>query len=141
MFVMESVIYCDGCHRFRDACICHPGAEAYYREGTVGKKILEYKPKVINFPVASSEVVPPGDFWILKDKEGKLEAVTFRCPCGCGSECYTPVVPSGQPKVERHWLFDEATTTISPSIRYLSGCKAHFNIENGKTVFHGDSGK
>jgi hypothetical protein len=103
--------------------------------------ITEYRPVIKNGWLKEDEVVPPGELWVLRDPDGKLHAVTFRCPCGCGSECYTPVVPSGEPKAERRWIFDEATTTITPSIRYTGGCKAHFNITNGKTVMHADSGR
>lgn len=104
--------------------------------------IEEYKPIVLNRWLNQDERVPPGEMWIFHHPDtGELEAVDFVCPCGCGSRCYTPVTPVDQPKQERHWQFDEATTTITPSIRYLSGCKAHFNITNGKTVMHGDSGR
>ena len=87
----------------------------------------------------------PGEFWTLLDKDGAAVAVDFLCPCGCGSECYTPVTDAtkGQPKTERHWLYSSGPggPTLSPSIRYLGGCKAHFNITDGKAVIHGDSGK
>ncbi len=89
--------------------------------------------------------------WITKRKllyneflifiiDGKLEAVNFLCPCGCGSECYTPVVYKGQPHGEKVWEY-ESGPTITPSIRFLNGCKSHFNITNGKVIMHGDSGK
>ncbi len=86
----------------------------------------------------------PGEIWIISDADAVV-AVEFLCPCGCGRSCYTPVTDAtkGQPKTERHWLFSRgpAGVTLSPSIRYLSGCKAHFNIEDGKTKMHADSGK
>lgn len=103
--------------------------------------IAEYNPVVYERWLGPNDpAVPPGEMRIFK-VDGQLEAVDFRCPCGCGAECYTPVTPMNEPKQERHWQFDEATTTLSPSVRYLGGCKAHFNITNGKTVMHGDSGK
>ncbi len=84
------------------------------------------------------------EFWVILN-QGVVESVTFLCPCGCGRECYTPVTPKGTPKTERHWMFsrDKASgkVTLSPSIRYIGGCKAHFNITDGKSVMHGDSGK
>lgn len=104
--------------------------------------ILEYTPVVRDFgTVQPDDRLKPGEMWLFKEPDGTIPAVTFLCPCGCGSECYTPVTPVGQPKTERHWQFDERTTTITPSIRYTGGCKAHFNITSGRTVFHGDSGK
>lgn len=65
----------------------------------------------------------------------------FLCPCGCGRTCPTHLVPSGEPHKDRRWAFDAKTTTITPSIRFLSGCKHHFNITNGEVIVHGDSGK
>ncbi len=104
--------------------------------------ITEYKPVVFNRWLEANEQVPPGEMWIFHNPtDGELEAVDFICPCGCGTRCYTPVVPVGTPNQLRHWFFDEDTTTITPSIRFTSGCKAHFNITDGKTVLHGDSGK
>lgn len=86
----------------------------------------------------------PGDLWLFL-KDGKVTAVDFLCPCGCGSECYTPVTDAtqGQPKTDRHWLYSRGSegVTLSPSIRYTGGCKAHFNITDGKAVMHGDSGR
>lgn len=83
----------------------------------------------------------PGSFWAYIE-DSKVVAVDFLCPCGCGHSCYTPVTDAnqGQAKTERHWLYSSGPT-LSPSIRYLGGCKAHFNITNGRAVMHGDSGK
>jgi hypothetical protein len=81
----------------------------------------------------------PGEFWTFVI-DGKLESVNFLCPCGCGMECYTPVVPKGQPRGQRVWEY-EPGPTITPSIRYTGGCMAHFNITDGKAVMHGDSGR
>jgi hypothetical protein len=83
----------------------------------------------------------PGVMWVYM-LDGKVEAVNFLCPCGCGSQCYTPVDESG-PTTGRCWGFSRGQNgpTLTPSIRYLGGCKAHFNITDGKTIIHGDSGK
>jgi hypothetical protein len=94
--------------------------------------------------VPPADKLKPGVMWVISD-EGGVCAVDFLCPCGCGSECYTPVTDAtkGQPKTERHWLYSRGLggVTLSPSIRYTGGCKAHFNITDGKTVMHGDSGR
>ncbi|SRR5260370_31993928 len=103
--------------------------------------ITEYTEKILTdwiSPSESRQFPLPGEFWIFVI-DGKVEAVDFLCPCGCGSECYTPVVPKGQPRTERVWEY-EPGPTLSPSIRYTGGCKAHFNITNSKAVMHGDSG-
>lgn len=102
----------------------------------------EYKEERREFGAAYPDAVPlPGVMWVY-EHEGEVVAVNFLCPCGCGSECYTPVTDAtkGRPKTERHWLYSSGPT-LTPSIRYVGGCKAHFNITNGKTVMHGDSGK
>jgi hypothetical protein len=86
-----------------------------------------------------------GALWTMVDETGTVVAVTFRCPCECGAECYTPVddATKGQPKTERHWLFSRGPNgvTLYPSIRYTGGCLAHFTITDGKVAIHGDSGK
>lgn len=108
----------------------------------MSERIHEYTETRREFgAVQGDEKLKPGEWWTLV-RDGKVVAVDFLCPCGCGSECYTPVTDAtaGEVKTERHWLYS-AGPTLFPSIRYTGGCKAHFNIENGKTVFHGDSGR
>ena len=89
--------------------------------------------------------IKPGEMLVLLDENGVVAAVDFHCPCGCGSDCYTPVTDAtkGQAKTERHWLYSRGPNgvTLTPSIRYTSGCRAHFNITDGKVIVHGDSGK
>lgn len=70
---------------------------------------------------------------------GEPQGVDFLCPCGCGNTCYTPVIQAGRPKQPRHWFYSPGPT-IEPSIRWLSGCKSHFNITGGKVIMHADSG-
>lgn len=106
--------------------------------------IAEYVESIHSFPHTDGSP-KDNEFWTMLN-DGVVEAVTFRCPCGCGSECYTPVTDAtkGQSKTERCWLFSREPSgrpTLSPSIRYIGGCKAHFNITDGKTVMHADSGK
>ena len=85
-----------------------------------------------------------GDLWLFVE-DGVVVAVDLRCPCGCGSQCYTPVrdATKGKEKDKHSWLYSRGPNgvTITPSIRYTSGCKAHFNITDGRAEFHGDSGK
>lgn len=106
----------------------------------------EYVEKRLVFGEAPQGKPEPNEVWVMVSPDGeRVEAVSFLCPCGCGSECYTPVTDAdkGEPKTERHWLFSskDGKVTLSPSIRYTGGCKAHFNITDGKAVMHGDSGK
>lgn len=108
-------------------------------------KIETYKDELREFGrVEPEERLLPGQMLVISDGNGVC-AVDFLCPCGCGSECYTPVTDAtkGQPKTERHWLFSRGPNgvTLTPSIRYLGGCKAHFNITDGRAMIHGDSGR
>jgi len=109
--------------------------------------IAEYKKEVhYKFGEVPNDMRVQSDTFVVMSDENGVCAVDFQCPCGCGSECYTPVTDAtkGQPKTERHWLFSRGPTgrvTLSPSIRYTGGCKAHFNIEDGKVIMHDDSGK
>lgn len=100
-----------------------------------------YVEKRIVFGEAPQHKPAVGEIWVMVGPDDKVEAVDFLCPCGCGNSCYTPVDEDA--KLERHWQFSRGPNgvTLSPSIRYLSGCKAHFNITDGKAVIHGDSGK
>lgn len=113
----------------------------------MGTPITAYVESIKDFPrrEGGPRLPEAGQFWSLVE-DGIVVAVTFLCPCGCGRECYTPVTDAtkGQAKEDRSWLFSREASgrpTLSPSIRYLSGCKTHFNITDGKVVTHGDSGK
>lgn len=87
----------------------------------------------------------PGVMQVYKDENGIPLMVDFLCPCGCGNTCPTHLVTPGQVKQanDRHWNYslDSLGPSLSPSIRYLSGCKSHFNIVDGKVYMHTDSGK
>lgn len=107
----------------------------------MGERILKYTEHRYPFPLeeADADRTPaPGEMWVLIE-DGKVVAVDFLCPCGCGSECYTP---TGMPS-PRHWEYEKGPNgpTLKPSIRFTSGCKAHFHITDGKTKFCGDSGR
>ena len=102
---------------------------------------MKYAERKMKFGEVPQGLPPIGEFWVIEE-DGKVTAVTFLCPCGCGHETYTPVTDAtkGEAKTERHWLYS-AGPTLTPSIGFTSGCKAHFNITNGEAVMHGDSGK
>lgn len=102
--------------------------------------ITEYKEVRKCFPDESGAAVLPGEMFVYLENEVP-QGVRYLCPCGCGNEIYTPVCVDK--KTEHHWLFSRGPNgpTLFPSIRWTSGCKAHFNIENGKVITHADSGK
>lgn len=88
------------------------------------------------------EILPHPYLYTLKDgvitimmEQDRIVCVNFLCPCGCGSECYTPIAP---PQNNRRWdatLIDNKLT-LSPSIQYTGGCKSHFNIEDNNVKWH-----
>ncbi len=106
----------------------------------MGTPITQYKEVRKCFPDETGIPVQPGEMFVLLDNE-VAQGVRFICPCGRGNEIWTPVTEGK--KEEHHWLFSRGPNgpTLSPSIRWLSGCKAHFNIDDGKVTLHGDSGK
>lgn len=103
-------------------------------------KIDSYVEKRVEFGKVD-EKLEPGVMLVMVEGD-VVQAVDFLCPCGCGAECYTPIVGPERPRKSNRPIWDYAPgPTLSPSIRFTGGCKAHFNITNGKTVWHGDSGK
>jgi uncharacterized protein DUF6527 len=109
--------------------------------------ITSYTPRRYEF--GDNRPIPAiGEIQVIY-QDGKPYAVDFLCPCGCGSTCFTPVCSVAEKQdpnttdrnKNRCWGYDPNTVTIIPSIRYLGGCKAHFNITNGKVIIHADSGK
>ena len=83
--------------------------------------------------------VPAGVMYVFEE-DGNVEGVEYLCPCGCDMVIYTPC---HSPKIDRFWEFERGSNgpTLKPSVRWISGCKAHFNITDGKVIIHGDSGK
>lgn len=90
----------------------------------------------------------PGEMFVYYDAQGVPQMVDFLCPCGCGNTCPTHVISLEEKKNDPKgvwknacWGFDVKSLTLYPSIKWTGGCKAHFNIEQGKAIFHADSGK
>lgn len=79
---------------------------------------------------------PPGVMWVAFEGKKPMAAI-YVCPCGCGKDIYTPVNGS------RGWQYSHGPNgpTLSPSVRWVQGCKAHFFIKDGKVEFCSDSGK
>jgi Family of unknown function (DUF6527) len=87
-----------------------------------------------DFNAAPQGSPSPGVMYVFM-LDGEPYSCDFLCPCGCGSSCYT-VFKGSHPR-----CCYSPGPTLTPSIRYLDGCKAHFNITDGKVIMHGDSGK
>jgi hypothetical protein len=111
----------------------------------MGERISKYAEISKSFPDNDGKTILPGEMHVYTvPGENFPKSVNFLCPCGCGRECYTPVCPTDQ-KVpnSRVWGFSRGPNgvTLTPSIRYLSGCRWHFNITDGAVLVHADSGK
>ncbi len=104
------------------------------------KVIAEYTQERKEFGGPDEGNPPPDVMWVYYEHDVPV-MLDFLCPCGCGNTCPTHLVPPGEPHKERRWAFDANTTTITPSIRFLNGCKWHFNVTNGKVIVHADSGR
>lgn len=105
---------------------------------------MPYTVKIVEYGGPDPGTPKFGEMFVFM-RDGQPEMVEFLCPCKCGQSCPTHVVSmtekaSDKAKKTHRWGFDLATVTLFPSIRWISGCFAHFNITNGRTVWHGDSG-
>lgn len=103
--------------------------------------ITEYSEERYEFGCVDPGNPAPGVMQVYYE-DGIPSMVDFLCPCGCGSTCPIHLQHpnySGTGGCPR-WAYS-AGPTLTPSIRFLSGCKAHFNITNGKVLIHADSGK
>lgn len=110
----------------------------------MGEKILEYQviPKI--WGADDGSVPAPGEMFLFFDG-GMPMMVDLRCPCGCEMTCPTHLAEPGKKQPgDRHWVLsldEQNRPTLTPSIRWVNGCKAHFNVTAGRTIFHDDSGK
>ncbi len=115
----------------------------------MAEKILSYTEVSYDFGISDPGNPKPGEIFVFYETKDGVKfpsMVEFLCPCGCGYPCPTHLIPPGQEKKpnDRHWEFSRGPSggvTLSPSIRWNGHCRAHFNITDGKTFFHGDSGK
>ena len=86
----------------------------------------------------------PGEIQVfLRGNDRHPAMVEFLCPCGCGRTCPVHVLEPGEthdsvrPRV--CWEFSRGPrggVTLSPSVRYRGGCKAHFNLTDGEFKIH-----
>ncbi|WP_430303984.1 DUF6527 family protein [Splendidivirga corallicola] len=60
--------------------------------------------------------------------------LTFLCPCGCRAEIKLNLLAEEPP----YWQFKikYKKINIHPSINRIIGCKSHFWIASGRTVWH-----
>jgi hypothetical protein len=110
----------------------------------MGQRIESYVEKRYKF--GEDRPIPaPGEMQVVFRDSDTPYMVDFICPCGCGHTCPTFIIAENEPKPPgRHmWHYRSigGKVTLHPSIRWTGGCKAHFNITEGKVIMHEDSGK
>ena len=102
--------------------------------------ITEYKEVRCVFGGPDPGVPKLGEMFVFYDDK-EPQGAEYLCPCGCGNSVYTPISSAEKPKDPHKWQYSNLKgPTISPSVRWICGCKAHFNITDGKVIIHGDSG-
>jgi len=77
--------------------------------------------------------VQKGEMVVAKE-EGVYWAAAFLCPCGCKEQLEVALIPEVRP----HWrLFvtKDGKPTLHPSVWRRTGCKSHFWIKNGETIW------
>ena len=104
-----------------------------------GKNTMEVKIplfKEVRKPWGTSQggQVEAGVMEVLEE-DGKIIAVNFMCPCGCGDNCFLYIDQNrDNPSRPRPTWGYTTGPTLTPSIfskKELNGCGAHFYIEKG----------
>lgn len=122
--------------------VCTHGAGWFARMGivwttnTMSTPITNYVEEKHDFDDGIEYGTPAPGVMLVFYENDKPHMVEFLCPCGCGKTCPTYL---GQ-QSPRHWEYSPGPT-LRPSMKYTSGCKAHFTITDGKVKMEADSGK
>lgn len=66
--------------------------------------------------------------------------INYMCPCGCRREVRLPR-RDAYPNAKNAWSVDVEAKSITPSVREMMNCKAHYFITGGKAKFCSDSGR
>lgn len=69
-----------------------------------------------------------GDFYWSASPPGRL---TFLCPCGCGDVGGILVAGDESRQPVWQWNGNEEAPTVTPSIRFMSGCQWHGYLTAG----------
>ncbi|WP_420884462.1 DUF6527 family protein [Amnimonas aquatica] len=67
---------------------------------------------------------------------GEHWSVGFQCPCGCGDIIELLLLPAVRP----HWALSVdglGRPTLYPSVWRTTGCRSHFWLRQGRTVWVG----
>ena len=101
-------------------------------------RIEKYTEKRIQWDARYDGPVEPGVMEVI-ERDGHPYMVNFKCPCGCGRDCPTRLVSPTLPRAGNSPIWDFSSgpngPTLSPSVWWTSGCKAHFTITDGKVAW------
>jgi hypothetical protein len=65
---------------------------------------------------------------------GQPWLAAFKCPCGCGSTIQLSLLKYDSPRWSLH-VEDDGTGTLSPSVWRSQGCRSHFFLKKGRTLW------
>jgi len=95
--------------------------------------------RVVSEMVSAYEAAKAGELAVLVGPDALPRSVHFECPCGCGQHVMLPA--QGAPTEFRGrrewWQADlvDGRLTLSPSVRMLTGCGAHFFVRASRVVW------
>lgn len=74
--------------------------------------------------------IPPGSAKWAVDREGKISALIFTCPCGCGEISAVNISPPADKGWQ--WNGNRDLPTLTPSIQRTEGCHWHGYLTAGE---------
>lgn len=81
----------------------------------------------------SPDVISNGIVYLIGDSHQPWSAA-FLCPCGCGEIVMLSLISTDRPSWSAR-LQKNGAISLSPSIWRTRGCRSHFFIHGGKTVW------
>lgn len=79
------------------------------------------------------DVISKGIVYLIGDSPQPW-AASFLCPCGCGEVVMLSLIPTDSPSWKAR-LQKNGAISLSPSIWRTRGCRSHFFIHGGKTIW------
>lgn len=93
-------------------------------------RINEWTTRVVSDMDAAWRAARAGELAVLVGPDGEPRSVHFDCPCGCEQPVMLPAqgAPAEYRARREFWQADlvDGRLTLSPSVRMLTGCGAHF---------------
>ncbi len=79
------------------------------------------------------EKISPMKLYFVGERENYWQVVML-CPCGCGFLLHMNLLEEYYP----YWKYrvKNGKVSLSPSIDRFVGCKSHFNLQEGRIIWH-----